>query len=256
MDITKFSTESLKKIVQVLAPGSRMRKDIIKELILREKGEGDKEKDDKNLEKKQNFDKQMEKGGYPIGTIRAGYKKVSDTGGSGDWVKINKEEKSPSSQTSKGSTVWVQKPGQKTAYKGTVTYHNPDKIPGAGNKGDSLKTSIKLEGSGEMVHIFHKDAPKYTVHNSDPKPPKEKKESKKYLSTEGFNKIMRDVADGLKQDGYQSEDFGAVMDTAANILYGDKIKTYVENQFKKKYHQYPTNQQIKSFIAHSIGEWV
>ena len=77
MDITKFSTESLKKIVQVLAPGSRMRKDIIKELILREKGEGDKEKDDKNLEKKQNFDKQMEKGGYPIGTIRAGYKKVS-----------------------------------------------------------------------------------------------------------------------------------------------------------------------------------
>ena len=51
MDITKFSTESLKKVVQVLAPGSRMRKDIIKELILREKGEGDKEKDDKNLEK-------------------------------------------------------------------------------------------------------------------------------------------------------------------------------------------------------------
>jgi hypothetical protein len=29
----------------------------------------------------------IKKGGYPVGTVRNGYKKVADTGGKGDWIK-------------------------------------------------------------------------------------------------------------------------------------------------------------------------
>jgi 8-oxo-dGTP pyrophosphatase MutT (NUDIX family) len=35
----------------------------------------------------------IKKGGYPIGTVRNGFKKVADTGGKGDWIAVNHQEK-------------------------------------------------------------------------------------------------------------------------------------------------------------------
>lgn len=42
----------------------------------------------------------FKKGGYPIGRVRSGMKKVADTGKSGDWVKVDSSEDKPKSESS------------------------------------------------------------------------------------------------------------------------------------------------------------
>jgi len=103
----------------------------------------------------------LQKGGYPIGTIRNGYKKIADTGGKGDWIKFDSNSTDLKPKFNNFSKV--EKKVVKNEYYGDLIYTPIATINMIDNGYENFKKAIDFwQELRKIVDTSHKD-----IHKTD-----------------------------------------------------------------------------------------